>query len=57
MKTFPFEPMSKRRRGYVSEAKAKTGLRVVHGGKCWRRNSAETITNAAGLLLFVAVSN
>jgi len=28
-----FEPMSKRRRGYPSEAKVKIGLRVVSGDK------------------------
>jgi uncharacterized protein YchJ len=30
---FPFEAMSKRRRGYPSEARVKIGLRVVHGEK------------------------
>ena len=28
-----FEPMSKRRRGFPSEAQVKRGLRVVHGNK------------------------
>ena len=28
-----FEPMSKRRRGFPSEAQVKRGLRVVHGDK------------------------
>jgi hypothetical protein len=28
-----FEPSSKRRRGYPSEAQVKRGLRVVHGDK------------------------
>jgi uncharacterized protein YecA (UPF0149 family) len=32
-KNGPFEPMSKRRRGYPSETKVKVGVRVVHGGK------------------------
>lgn len=32
-KTAPFEPMSKRRRGYPSETKVKVGLRIVHGEK------------------------
>jgi SEC-C motif len=29
----PFEPMSKRRRGYPSETRVKAGVRVVHGEK------------------------
>jgi hypothetical protein len=29
----PFESMSKRRRGFPSEARVKRGLRVVHGDK------------------------
>ncbi|QDU88984.1 hypothetical protein Pla175_23680 [Pirellulimonas nuda] len=29
----PFEPMSKRRRGYPSETRVKVGVRVVHGDK------------------------
>ncbi|MCE9553218.1 MAG: SEC-C domain-containing protein [Planctomycetes bacterium] len=29
----PFEPLSKRRRGYPSEAQVKIGLRMVHGDK------------------------
>src|SRR4051812_32593544 len=29
----PFRPMSKRRRGYPSEAKVKRGIRFVHGDK------------------------
>ena len=33
MKNGPFEPMSKRRRGYPSETQVKVGVRVVHGGK------------------------
>jgi SEC-C motif len=32
-KNTPFEPMSKRRRGYPSEARVKIGVRVVHGDK------------------------
>jgi uncharacterized protein YecA (UPF0149 family) len=28
-----FEPMSKRRRGFPSEAKVKRGVRIVHGIK------------------------
>jgi len=32
-KNSPFEPMSKRRRGYPSETKVKIGVRVVHGDK------------------------
>ncbi|MCB1581823.1 MAG: SEC-C metal-binding domain-containing protein [Marinicella sp.] len=30
---FPFEPTSKRRKGYPSETKVKRGQRVVHGYK------------------------
>ena len=29
----PFEPTSKRRRGYTSETHVKRGVRVVHGNK------------------------
>jgi len=29
----PFERMSKRRRGYPSEARVKRGQRIVHGDK------------------------
>ena len=29
----PFEPMSKRRRGYPSETQVKVGVRVIHGEK------------------------
>lgn len=29
----PFEPMSKRRRGYPSETHVKRGTRIVHGNK------------------------
>ena len=29
----PFERMSKRRRGYPSEARVKVGVRIVHGDK------------------------
>ena len=29
----PFEPTSKRRRGYPSEQAVKRGRRIVHGGK------------------------
>lgn len=32
-KNRPFEPMSKRRRGYPSETHVKVGVRVVHGEK------------------------
>lgn len=30
---FPFEPTSKRRKGYPSETKVKRGTRIVHGDK------------------------
>ena len=29
----PFEPTSKRRKGYPSETQVKRGLRIVHGDK------------------------
>lgn len=29
----PFEPMSKRRRGFPSESHVKRGMRIVHGDK------------------------
>lgn len=33
MRASPFEPMSKRRRGYPSETHVMVGVRVVHGDK------------------------
>lgn len=33
MNNHPFEPMSKRRRGYPSETQVKVGVRIVHGEK------------------------
>lgn len=33
MKSYPFETMSKRRRGYPSETRVKVGVRVVHSEK------------------------
>ena len=33
MNTTPFEPMSKRRRGFPSETQVKRGVRIVHGEK------------------------
>ena len=32
-KNSPFEPMSKRRRGFTSETRVKVGTRIVHGDK------------------------
>jgi hypothetical protein len=32
-KCFPFEPTSKRRKGYPSESRVKRGVRVVRGDK------------------------
>jgi len=32
-RTFPFEPTSKRRKGYPSETRVKRGVRVVRGDK------------------------
>jgi uncharacterized protein YecA (UPF0149 family) len=29
----PFEPMSKRRKGFPSERQVKRGIRIVHGNK------------------------
>jgi uncharacterized protein YchJ len=33
MTNTPFEPMSKRRRGYPSETRVKAGVQIVHGDK------------------------
>ncbi|MEN1728395.1 MAG: SEC-C metal-binding domain-containing protein [Pseudomonadota bacterium] len=33
LKAFPFETISKRRRGFPSETRVKKGVRIVHGNK------------------------